>query len=30
MLIEFTVKNYASFKERTTLSAETGNRLRKL
>lgn len=30
MLIEFTVKNYASFKDKTTLSAETGNRLRKL
>ena len=30
MLIEFTVKNYASFKDETTLSAETGSRLRKL
>lgn len=30
MLIEFTVKNFASFKDETTLSAETGNRLRKL
>ncbi|QIA87677.1 ATP-binding protein [Lactobacillus johnsonii] len=30
MLIEFTVKNYASFKDETTLSSETGSRLRKL
>ncbi|MBP2058095.1 AAA15 family ATPase/GTPase [Lactobacillus colini] len=30
MLVEFTVENYASFKDRTTLSAETGARLRKL
>ena len=30
MLIEFSVRNYASFKDLTTLSAETGSRLRKL
>lgn len=29
MLIEFSTKNYASFKNLTTLSAETGNRLSK-
>lgn len=30
MLIDFSVKNFASFKNLTTLSAETGERLRKL
>lgn len=29
MLVDFTVRNFASFKDETTLSAETGERLRK-
>lgn len=29
MLVDFTVKNFASFRDETTLSAETGERLRK-
>ena len=29
MIVDFTVKNFRSFKERETLSAEAGERLRK-